>query len=325
MSAVVWPLARRFLRRRLLASLLTGLGVVAAVTVYLLFAAYFKATADSMAHRVQPLALPADLVVVGDRPFSSGELRRLRAVAAADAAEPFFVATVLTATGEQTLTAISLEAGPVAERLRGELAAGRLPAGPTEVLLPVGRVPSLDTGCSLIYFDAQSGTWIPSTWTVVGLYRPADNILDGPIVTPDGAARAFGQQVAAANALLIRTSWTPRQAATKVQGVLDHVRVITADAPVRESRRLVSGVLASGKTLIFLVYALAAAGLFNLVLLSFLQRKRALGTLKAIGVDNDQIAAMLVAEGLVVAVVGAAVGTAEIGRASCRERVFRSV
>jgi putative ABC transport system permease protein len=76
----------------------------------------------------------------------------------------------------------------------------------------------------------------------------------------------------------------------------DTPRVLAGDL----SRRAWSPVL----TVMGLVVTLAGAGLFNLMLISFLRRKRHLGMLRALGMDSSELGLLLILEAGLMSALG---------------------
>jgi len=70
----------------------------------------------------------------------------------------------------------------------------------------------------------------------------------------------------------------------------------------------VGGVFSPVRALLLIIFAFAALGVLNVMLLIFLQRKRQFGVLKAVGAEDRELQIMLLLEGLLMALAGVASG-----------------
>ena len=78
--------------------------------------------------------------------------------------------------------------------------------------------------------------------------------------------------------------------------------------PASTARDLVGGYLSPGTVILGLVFLLSGLGVFNVMLLSLLQRKAQLGVLKALGSEDDEVFFLLFLEGAFMALGGMMLG-----------------
>lgn len=310
---VVRPLALRSLRTRWTGNGLIALAVALSVTVFILFSAYFAATQQAVARRVKPLDLPGDLVVRSTAPLGGGVLTALARQSDVRTVRPAVSARLLTTFGETDV--LGLDPALLASN-QVTLTAGRAPAAAGEIMLPAETA-------------ARAGL---KPGDVVGLSRVADGQVTGAqaVVVGLGQSRFgyfAGQALMAADGLKTAFALEPNVAVVqadeadnvfKVQRFVENLtgsgaataglRVVTARSPETMARSLVGGVFSSGRLAVLLAYIFATLGVLNVILLSFLQRKRPLGVLKALGFDNDDLQAYLLLEGTLMAVIGLLAG-----------------
>ncbi|MHB8945899.1 MAG: ABC transporter permease [Bacillota bacterium] len=309
---VVRPLAFRSLRARWAGGALIALAVGLSVTVFVLFSAYFAATQQAVARRVKPLDLPGDLVVRASAPLEAGFLSGLGRQADVQAVTPAASAKMLTSVGEVEvlgLAAALLKDGEVT------MAAGRPPAAPREIMVPAASAAraGLKVGDEVSLTAIADGHAATSRAVLVGLGQSRYGYFaERPVMTAEALQAASGLS---ANLAIVNTD-----NAFKVRRFVENfdprpagLRVVTADSPGMEARGLVGGVFSSGRLAILFVYVFATLGVLNIILLSFLQRKRALGVLKALGLDNDDLQAYLLLEGALMGLVGLVAGLVASG------------
>lgn len=312
---VVRPLAFRSLRARRVGGALIALAVGLSVTVFVLFSAYFAATQQAVARRVEPLDLPGDLVVRASAPLGEEFTGALSRQADVRTVVPAVSATMLTTLGEVEVLGL----GPALLK-DGEVTvtSGRTPAAPGELMVPEATAAraGLKVGDEVALTLLEDDHPVTSRATVVGLGESRYGYFAGrPLTTATTLQEAFGL---GPNLAVVHTdesgnTFRVQRFIRNYSGGPDGLRVVTADSPRTEARSLVGGVFSSGRLAILFVYVFATLGVLNIILLSFLQRKRALGVLKALGLDNDDLQAYLLLEGALMGVIGLVAGLVASG------------
>lgn len=290
---VTLPLACRSLRRRPGRALLAAVAIAACLAGFVLFSAFIEGRAGAFTARVAPLRLPTDIVIAGEQPFNPAALQAAERRATVTQLEAGWAEDRYTAAGRLSVLWL-----PSTARLLSELniVAGRLPVAPNEVLLPE-KLPEL-TGATV------GGTWAlgpTEAATIVGVYRVGDDWLTQPILlrTSDGPLnRAFVWLSADRNDVA-----TAATIAAALGG-----RALHRDTPRQDARALLLGVYAPGYGIATALFGFVSLGLLSVLLLSFIQRKRQFGVMKAVGLTNPELQFLLLAEGGMIVAAGAIVG-----------------
>jgi ABC-type antimicrobial peptide transport system permease subunit len=112
------------------------------------------------------------------------------------------------------------------------------------------------------------------------------------------------------NVLLMR--WSPdtsaRAGVASLDRLLDPLQILTTSTPRERAGELVGGLFSPVKLIMVVVFGFSALGVLNVMLLSFLQRKRQFGILKALGAEDGELQIMLLLEGFLMTLAGVAGG-----------------
>lgn len=316
------PLAARSMRRHLFRNLLVGLCLGAGIIVYLGLAASFRGAAADVAGKTENLALPADVLVFGTKLRGSEPVEALKTVSQARSYEVFDRWQGDTSLGTRWVVGLAGES-----RLWASLGVARTPE-PGEALLPAPL--------------AESGHFQPGALIGVGLVGPSGfsgkDFRVAGLFGADGASELFrdavvvrledllslrggleaivpvgrGQSPAldGPNSVAIweRDTGDRRRLVGRVSGLFPGATVWWPEFPATEAYRVVGGFLSPGKLVLALVFVMAGLGVFNVILLSLLQRKAQLGVLKALGAEDDEVFLLLLLEGSFMAAGGTLLG-----------------
>lgn len=129
----------------------------------------------------------------------------------------------------------------------------------------------------------------------------------GPTGQPVGGTPGVSQQ-SAGLAVWVRAGSSARDAIADLRELLPGASVLWSGTSSELGARLIGGFLSPNTVILGLVFALAGLSVFNVMLLSLLQRKTQLGALKALGLDDDEVFTLLVLEGGLTALAGAVLG-----------------
>jgi putative ABC transport system permease protein len=150
--------------------------------------------------------------------------------------------------------------------------------------------------------------------TIVGVvsdvrHRALDTPALGELYVP------YSQWPQAATTLVVRTTWEPVQMAGAIRA---EVRAVDRDQPIGEIRtmeRVVSESVAPRRAVVTLlgVFAslaliLAAVGIYGVIAFSVVERTHEIGIRMALGAQRSDVLRMVVEQGLVLALVGVAIG-----------------
>jgi len=94
----------------------------------------------------------------------------------------------------------------------------------------------------------------------------------------------------------------------KLRSLYPRADFLWSGLPAATARELVGGFLSPGTVILALVFVLAGLGVFNVMLLSLLQRKNQLGVMKALGSEDDEVFFLLFLEGAFMALGGMVLG-----------------
>ena len=316
LTPLYFPLAVRSVRRRLLRNLLVGLALGAGIIVYLGLAASFHGTAVNTSRRTEPLVLPADVLAFGiDRPDSQ-PVDSLKWVAPAGAFETFDRWQASTSLG--TLWVVGLREG---SRLWSGDGLPSLPL-PGEVLVPaaVAKAGKVALGDGVKVGEQARSGFVGVTFTVAGFIEgpaAADALLGNAVVMRLDDLLALrsggvlpGEPLPAPNAVAVweRQPGDNDRLLGRVTDLFPRASVWWSDLPATRALAAAGGFLSPGRVILATVFVLAGLGVFNVMLLSLLQRKVQLGVVKALGAEDDEVFLLLLLEGVFMAAGGAFLG-----------------
>lgn len=315
------PLAVRSVRRRLLRNLLVGLSLGSGIVVFLGLAASFGGAAEGTAGKTRDLSLPADVVALGALSPDSRPVEELKWVAQAGSYETFDRWRAASSLG--TRWVVGLAPGG---RLWGLLGLP-IPEGPGEVFLPEGLAAGhLRVGEPVSLGATGPAGFAGRQYRVSGVFGTAssDALLGEAVVMPldelldlrQTLAVTTDPEPAARPALAGPNSFAVWQRdAGDLEGLRRRVATLFPEAtlwwaglPASRAYQSVGGFLSPGNLVLALTFVLAGLGVFNVMLLSLLQRKVQLGVLKALGAENDEVFLLLLLEGSFMAVGGTLLG-----------------
>jgi len=305
---LVCPLALRQLARHYLQAALVAMVVAGAVASYLVMSAAGAGAAREVAARVIPAALPADVLAYAPGPLPADLDRRMLRAVEIGHWERVAVGEVYTASGRYTALGVSFDSRLVAAL---NLTAGQWPAGTPQGAGAHAVFPdtALGIGPGMVTTLEVPG---PAGWRqvrvlVTGLYRPLGAPITGPLVDRE-ALVGLGEPVQQGVLAWLSPGYRLSAAKTRLERMFVGGVVIAYDTPRilagELGRRAWSPVL----TVMGLVVALAAAGLFNLMLMAFLRRKRYLGMLRALGMDSSELGLLLILEAGLMSALGLVAG-----------------
>ncbi len=296
---ITWPLAARFVRRYPVRNALVALSVALVITVFMVTSAYYQHQVTNLASRTQLLTLPADAVVMMADPIPPDESLPLLP---ARKVEAVWHLTAGTQWGLIPITGASQEFMSGLDPVQGSI-----PAGKAEVLISaaVARRASLGPGSTL---RARVGQGVIDL-RVSGILESFQYIMDGIVMPQEQLSSLVDGGRSPGNAYLV---WAlPHRSLDEaaVKRALSGVEmVITPRLPVQAVRQLVRQAYSPGRLLLGAVCLLGGLGVLNIMLLSFLQRRRYLGLLKAQGMRGKETGMLLWIEGAFMAVLGAVAG-----------------
>jgi hypothetical protein len=335
----LFPVALRVIsasrRRNALIAALVALSLV----FYSAYAVFLDLTYRQSASLMDQLRLPGDLVLYMPQGIGAQDLAETRSLYWLRQSEVGLLAAFPTSLG--MLDVLVLPAGG-GQRTLDELgrvidggAPGTGPAtgpGAGQFLLPVafrgiegaGIGDAFALGGAVMPGRPSPPPRLPASFVIAGYYEPADDWLAGPVLVVDQ------EQFAAAGRPTVLFMWCAHPESflaplTKwVQGRFIPAEVTgmylaqrgalplllrpdTAQAWGRDLQRAIY--FPAGEAM-FLLYVFFAVGLFTLMILSFLDRRRHLAVMKTLGLTSTQIALVLYLEVAMVGLCGLAVGGA---------------
>jgi len=307
------PLAARSTRRRLLRYLLVGLSLGAGITVYLCLVASLNGQASGLARRTGEMELPAHVLVFGLAGPGSQPVESLKWVAPAGPYEPFDRWRATTSLGQRWV--VGLEPGG---RLWSDLGleSGSLPAG-GEVLVAGDLAQAAGLGVGDVVVLAGAGSDERVILRVSGtlddrtgrsaLYEEA---LVVALPTSLEARARLGDRDPRVDALAVweRDPGDLDRLLGRLRELFPAASLWWAGLPAGQAYRTAGGFLSPGRVTCALVFVLAGLGVFNVMLLTLLQRKVQLGVLKALGAEDDEVFLLLLLEGALTALGGTALG-----------------
>lgn len=309
-SALV-PYAWRFVRRRPAWALLVAAAVAASVLAGAVAAGTARADALRLAARVDPTRLPADLAVWLPPPAGPGALSAVGQAPGVARWEEVPVAWIYGPAG--AVQALGLvPGGMVAGRLR--LAEGSLPSG-AGALLPahLARAAGLAPGDVLsLSVPWPDGRWRSREVPLSGLYH-ADFDLPGGILLPADLLDALAGPAAG------RLAWVIGRPGTSPAELRQQVGYRLAGRPAAfldagHGRRVAADLAARlhgpAWTVTGLVWLCSGLGAMHAYRVGVLARRRDLGVLRALGLEDAGLRALLLAEAAILSAAGAGLGWA---------------
>ncbi len=311
------PLALRAVKRRPLRHLLVGLCLAAGVVVYLTLSAASHGSAVDVAGRTEALRLPADVLAFGLGGEGARPPEDLAWAAPVGGFEVFDRWEALTSAGRRWVVGLAPDS-----RLWPAGPDGPSP-GPGEALVPrrLAEAAGLEPGDLL-----QVGVETPlgfsgEAFVVAGLFEAHDDLLAESVLVGLEDSLALRDRLGAgptgpagprpdAVAVWVRSGSTLRQTLRRLESYFPEATLWWEGLPAQVSYRAVGGLLSPARVVKTTVLMLAGLGVFNVMLLSLLQRKTQLGVLKALGAEDDEVFHLLFLEGGLVAAGGLVLGLA---------------
>jgi hypothetical protein len=315
------PLAVRSVRRRLIRHLLVGLSLGAGIVVFLGLAASFGGAASGAADRTRDMVLPAEVVVLGLGPVAGRAVDDLRWVAQAEDFETFDRWQAVSSAGQ--LWVVGLTPGG---RLWRGLGLDR-PADAEEVFLPTSLATGrLAVGGVIRLGILGPGGFVGREYRIAAVFETAsaDALLGETVVmnldalidlrrslAPEtGPAPAEESVLSGPNSVAVwqRDVGDLDRLRSRVATLFPQATIWWAGFPASQALRYVGGFLSPGNLVLAFTFVLAGLGVFNVMLLSLLQRKVQLGVLKALGAEDDEVFLLLLLEGAFMAIGGTFLG-----------------
>lgn len=321
----LWPLCRRLLasgsRRNLLIVVLVALSLV----FYSLYASFLDVTYRESNKLLRPAALPSDVVLYVPHGVGGADRDALRVLHYLSRREWGVLGQVATSFGAAQALFSAADA-PLT--LPGTLITGNLPAA-GQCLLPksLAGVPGADVGAEMALIPlaapgAPGPGAVPAAVTIAGFYEPCDPWFDMPYVVLDAQSYAGAGAPSVAflwlhptGDYLDRTITWLNNRFVPLELRLPYVAqrsemplIMTADIAFEWARGLERAIYFPGGEAMFLLYVFFGVGVFTLMLLAFLDRRRELAVMKTLGLTSGQVATLLYMEVLAVAAVGLVLG-----------------
>jgi hypothetical protein len=300
--------------------------VALSLVFYCLYAVFLDLTYRESGRLMADMELPCDIVVHVPSGMSENQLETVRGLYFLTVSEPALLAAAASSAGIVDVLLV----GPDSRALSGlgTVLEGRLP-GAGECLLPASyrerggfqlgdRLALRGVGLP----GGRGAADLPAGSSVAGFFQPADPWFDLPVAVVDGPALA-----AAGRANLV-FAWCAHPETFTVRAVRwlenylapDEMPVpylaqrpvmplVMTAATARElGRQLQRAVYFPAGEAMFLLYIFFGVGLFTLMLLSFLDRRREYAVMKTLGLTSAQIGLVLYLEVLAVGLAGVAAG-----------------
>lgn len=327
----LFPVALRVIgsarRRNALIAALIALSLV----FYCAYAVFLDLTYRQSAQLMDKTRLPGDLVLYVPAGIGSADLEETRSLYWLKHSEPGLLVPVPTNLGllevlvlpargaDATLAGL----GPVTEGVPARVGECLLPQSYRDGYSGVRIGDSLELSAAVLP-GRRTPPRLPERFAVAGFYEPADDWLSCPVLI------VSEQQFAAAGRPTVLFMWCAHpesflQRLTKwvedrftpaeVTGVYLAQRatlplVLRSDTAQVWGRDLQRAIYFPAGEAMFLLYVFFAVGLFALMLLSFLDRRRQLAVMKTLGLTSTQIALLLYLEVTVVGLLGLVFGGA---------------
>ncbi len=220
-----------------------------------------------------------------------------------------------------------------------EMVEGRVVATPGEVMLPVWFAEDLGVkvGDSLefVFYSPPLHEMKPAAFRISGLFNTQFLLADVPIFfEPHDHSHSVseiielwqrgtharllalfdlgGNSVDPIEAAYILTEAfsTPEDPTANWRFRLSVVTGFAPDTPEKMARALAQDVHMPAANALFLSFVFVGIGLFTVMLLSFFDRRKDIAVMKTVGVSNQDVACVIIAEIIVVAVAGIGLGAA---------------
>ncbi len=303
---VTWPLALRRTRRHKLRSVLFASCVAVAVTAYLLLGAFGSSVAGHAISQVEPLSLPADVVLL-KRTLSQEDVRAVDRIPRIRIVEEGIWTDALTEVGLVSLIGVAHDSRTIANM--GMLVSGSMPSVSGEICLPEALAADCNGKTFGVRFIRDDGSMQHMELSVSGVYRPVSELMNSAVMLLSDLRVLAGIEP---NVLSVHLA-----EGAVLADVMPRIRSDVADAvvytpqtPGERMTSLVSRVLSPQNLALLLVFGLSVLSMLNLQLISFLERKRQIGIYRALGMDAMQTGVLLLIEALLPAVAGIIIGVA---------------
>jgi len=323
----LWPVCRRSLRaggrRNLLIIALVALSLV----FYSLYVSFLDVTYRESAKLIRPVQLPPsiDVALYVPHGIPSADRQSLQTLYYLDNRAWAVAGQVGTNFGTVTAMFIA-ETSPA--QLPGAITTGTAPSA-GQCLLPAELAAA--TGAAIgdsLRLTPLAGPGAPGPASpppavmVAGVYQPCDPWFAMPYIVLDQAAYdALGPPTMAlltvhpgGNYLARTLTWlgqrlVPGELRTPYIAQRAELPLVLTSATAHEwARQLQRAIYFPGGEAMFLLYIFFGVGLFTLMLLAFLERRREMAVMKTLGLTSGQVAAMLYMEVLSVAAIGLVAG-----------------
>lgn len=257
---------------------------------------------------------PSNGLTPDDIAVAEAALAGLRAQAIAPRLEAYGMIRTAYATDGVTLRGVDLAREPQVTNLQDALAEGRYPSAPGEVLLSVKLAADLDVrvGERVVLLASGSGGTSSLGFRAVGLFASSLPELDSvAVISIADARRMTGWD----GATSLAVSLFPGASTTRAVSV---ARKLLTDRPNFEvadyyALNPLARVMIQGSTIkmipfVILISLLVGFGVANTTFYSVLERTREFGVMAAVGMSRRRLASMVLAESVLVATIGFAIG-----------------
>ncbi len=334
----LWPLCRRLLvsgsRRNALVILLVALSLV----FYSLYVSFLDVTYRESAKILRPAQLPSDIVLYVPRGVGPADREAVRVLHYLSRREWGVLGQVATSFGA-TQVLFASAAAPLT--VPGALVSGNLPL-PGQCLLPqslqgvAGAEPGAAMSLTRLLGPGAPGPGaadaggagegasggLPGAVTIAGFYAPCDPWFEVPYVLLDEEQFVAVGRPSVAFLWLhptgdfegkvlawLRNRFVPAELRVPyVAQRADLPLVMTAGTPLQWARELQRAIYFPGGEAMFLLYVFFGVGVFTLMLLAFMDRRRERAVMKTLGLTSGQVATLLYMEMLAVAAAGLSLG-----------------
>ena len=323
----LWPLCRQSLR----ASGRRNLSIIALVALslvfYSLYVSFLDVTYRESAKLIRPVRLPpaTDIVLYVPHGVSTTDRQALQTLYYLDDRAWAVAGQVATNLGSLTAMFVA-ETAPA--QIPGTITAGDPPTAgqcllPAELAATTGALIGGRLSLTPLAGPGAPGPVSPPpAVTIAGVYQPCDPWFAMPYVVLDQAAYdALGPPTMAlltvhpsGNYLARTIAWlnqrlVPGELRTPYVAQRAELPLVLTSATAHEwARQLQRAMYFPGGEAMFLLYIFFGVGVFTLMLLSFLERRREMAVMKTLGLTSGQVAALLYMEVLSVAAVGLVAG-----------------
>ncbi len=303
--------------------------VILSFGVHLLYGGALSASGTVGLDAVKQLELPVDLIVtnserfpgaLGDRQMAGGLTRTVFHH------EETIALSTLSSKGEMTVTGVDPESAIYdPDKIP---TAGRLPTASGEMAIPQAlaqaRQIAIGDTLQLSTISAHDGAERKLRVMVVGLFAASFDRAT-PVVLKSDAMKL--QALPGPNQWLIRISGTSATGLTTqnvnlqsiylqnlnnltswIQHALPKAEIVTVASARDVAATMLAETNSSGWSLVGMVSLFMGVGVLTISLITFLERRRELAVLKAIGVSNQQIASALALEQAIPAALGMGIG-----------------